>query len=280
MLAIDGKKIAAEIITRLTSLPKPKKFFAGILIGDDPASASFQALKQKTAVELGIDYRIYRLAPELGNDGLREEVGNIARQKTCGGVIVQLPVPAPLNKHYIINAIPKEKDPDVLSEHSLGSFYAGRNPVLQPAAATVEEILRVQKFELKGKKVAVVGPGFLVGRPVAMWLIGKATEVYVLNRGGDMSVLKHMDLVVSGVGSAHLINQSMLKNGVGIIDFGYARKDAPADGEISDQLVGDFDPTPAQGDKEIDGWYAPVPGGTGPIAVAKLFENFYTLNKN
>ena len=121
-MIINGKQIASEILEELKKRPKPEKFFAGVLIGDDPASESFQKLKQKTAAELGIDYRIYRLSPELGNDGLRKEVGRISAQKTCGGGIVQLPLPEHINKHYILNVIPREKDVDVLGNGRLALF--------------------------------------------------------------------------------------------------------------------------------------------------------------
>src|SRR3989338_1665656 len=173
MSIIDGKKIAQEIVENLKLGPKPEKFFAGVLIGDDPASESFQKLKQKTAAELGIDYRIYRLSPELGNDGLRKEVGRISAQKTCGGVIVQLPLPEQINKHYILNVIPREKDADVLGERALGAFYAGRNPVLPPAVGTVEKILKAMSYKLEASKVAVVGLGLLVGSPISVWLMGR-----------------------------------------------------------------------------------------------------------
>src|SRR3990167_7853965 len=175
-MIINGKQIASEILEELKKRPKPEKFFAGVLIGDDPASESFQKLKQKTAAELGIDYRIYRLSPELGNDGLRKEVGRISAQKTCGGVIVQLPLPEHINKHYILNVIPREKDVDVLGERALGAFYTGRNPVLPPAVGVVEEILSTSHWLLATSKVAVVGLGFLVGKPIATWLMGKCSE--------------------------------------------------------------------------------------------------------
>lgn len=181
-----------------------------------------------------------------------------------------MPLPDHLNRHYILNVIPREKDPDVLSERALGAFYADRNPVLHPAAATVKEILAETGFELPGKKVAVVGPGFLVGRPVAVWLMGKAAEVIAIGRSSDHSDLKAADLVVLGVGKAGLVSTQMLKEGAGVIDFGYSE-----DEEKGRKLAGDFEP---EGDTaEKLAFYTPTPGGTGPILVAKLFQNFFDL---
>ncbi|MBM3256911.1 MAG: bifunctional 5,10-methylenetetrahydrofolate dehydrogenase/5,10-methenyltetrahydrofolate cyclohydrolase [Candidatus Liptonbacteria bacterium] len=274
---LDGKKIAGEVLVRLKSRPVPKQFFAGVLIGDDPASESFQKLKQGVARELGIDYGISKLSPELGDEGLREEVGRMAEEKNCGGVIVQLPLPEGLNPHYIVNAIPAEKDPDVLGERALGAFYNGSGVAVHPAAATVWEILKQTNFNLEGKKVAIVGPGTLIGKPVAVSLLGKVSNLYVLGRGSDMSLLKNCDLVILGVGKAGLVTPDMLKEGVGVIDFGYSPGEKlGVNGKPL--LRGDFDSSDAALCDARLAFYTPTPGGTGPILVSKLFENFYALN--
>lgn len=272
MVVIDGKKIAGDILVRLKSLPKPKKFLAGVLIGNDAASESFQNIKKRTAEELGIDYRIYKLDAALGNDGLRREVGKIAAHRTCGGVIVQLPLPEPLNVNYVVNVIPPEKDPDVLGERALGALYTGRGKVLQPAVATVYEVVQQAGFELKGTEVAIIGRGLLVGKPIAVSLMNDVSDLHVFGRDGDMSIVKQCDLVISGVGKAGLIVPEMLKDGAAVIDFGYSKKEGDT------KLLGDFDPAPLATSHTQVAFYTPTPGGTGPILVAKLFENFYTLN--
>ncbi len=270
-MVIDGKKIAEELLGDLKKKPRPKKFLAGILIGNDPASLSFLMYKQKAAEELGLDFRLYKLAAELGNDKLREEVGKIANHKTCGGALVELPLPAPLNRHYILNAVPREKDVDVLGERALGAFYADRNPIAPPVAETTAEILRRMNFALKGKKVAIIGTGFLIGRPIVAWLMNKVEEIYVVHRGSDFSILKKADLVILGTGHPHLITPEMLKDGALVIDFGY--------GKIDGKICGDFDiSSPETKNSKLETiTYTPVPGGAGPILIAKLFENFYTL---
>jgi methylenetetrahydrofolate dehydrogenase (NADP+)/methenyltetrahydrofolate cyclohydrolase len=274
MMIINGKKIAEEIIGELKHRQKPEKFLAGIVVGDDPASVSFQKIKQKTAERLGIDYRIYALPQDSTNDGLRTEIGKIGSHKTCGGVVVQLPLPDGINRHYVLNAIPREKDIDVLGERALGTFYADRNLVLPPAAATIEHILNETGFRFEGKTIAVIGSGLLVGKPAALWLINrKANQVFVLERGFDPSILNKADLIISGVGQPRLFKGSHLKPGAGVIDFGYGQTSENAASE-GGKLAGDFDPD------ETDhlNFYTPTPGGTGPILVAKLLENFYLLN--
>src|SRR3989344_6837457 len=271
MQKISGKEISQKIIDRLKAAKTPKKIMAAILVGNDPTSLSFLAQKEKVAREVGVDFRLYKLPDSLSSDDLREEVGKISKPKNVGGVIVQLPLPKEINKYYVSNAIPREKDADVLGERALGAFYNDRNEVLPPAVGVVEEILKAAKFELQTKKVAVIGLGKLVGKPISVWLTCKCAELHLLDKGSDLKILSDVDLVISGVGEAGLVNPKMLKKNAAVIDFGYYYF---PDGRLS----GDFTPLPA---KELDklAFYTPTPGGTGPILVAKLFENFYTLNK-
>lgn len=278
---IDGVKIAHDIIEKLKALPKPKKICAAILVDQNPISLNFLRQKERAAKELGIDFKIYRFSEEIKNDDLRKEVGKIALLKRVGGVIVQLPLPDHLNRHYVLNAIPREKDVDVLGERALGAFYVERNPVLPPAVGVVDAILTTYNLRPTTLKVAVIGLGFLVGKPIATWLIGKCLEIYLLGRGSDLKILKQADLVISGVGQAGIIKPEMLKENAGVIDFGYSFNE---NGKIS----GDFDNSQlsnvsAKGESASGGkcqlsFYTPTPDGTGPILVAKIFENFYNLN--
>lgn len=271
-MIIDGEMIAGGILNELKIKPKPQKFLAVILVGQDTSSLSFLKQKEKIAESLGVDFRIYKFPNEIKQDPLRKEVLKIANHKTCGGVIVQLPLPEHINRHYILNVIPREKDVDVLSERALGAFYTGRNPVLPPAVGVVETILKTYNLQLTTLKTAVVGLGFLIGKPIATWLIGRCSEIYLLDIGSNLEILKQADLVITGVGKASLIKGVMLKHNTLVIDFGYSQKD----GGIS----GDFDVESLVISRQSSVIYTPTPHGTGPILVAKLFENFFSLNKD
>lgn len=326
VMIIDGKKIAADITAKLKAMPKPKKYLAAVLVdsagsprvgatdlSDMSASESFLKIKEKTAQELGVDFRLYKFPADIKNDDLRKKVRKIALHKTCGGVIVQLPLPEHINAQYIFNVIPPEKDMDVLGERAIGAFYAGRNPILPPAAGVVDSLLSTftclpigMDFQLSTSAVAVVGLGQLVGKPVAVWLMRKAQDLHLLHRGSDFSVLKQADLIITGTGVPGLIKPEMLKDGAGVIDFGYAAPQAPpridaeqtrinAESRAGEshsavptgrqansqpRIRGDFDAERlAISDKRL-AFYTPTPGGTGPILVAKLFENFYQLNQS
>ena len=273
-MEINGKKIARDIISELGKRSAPKKFLAVFLVGDDPASESFVEQKERTAKELGVDFRIYRFPADISQNELRQEIGKTASHKTCGGALVQLPLPKHINRHYVLNAIPREKDVDVLGERALGAFYTGRNPVIPPPVAATKLFLEKAGVDLADKKVAVVGLGLLIGKPIAHWLEGKVKELFLLDIKSDLAVLKQVDVIISGTGHAGLLKPELLKDGVGIIDFGYAQGPDGA-------LLGDFDVRAL----EIGNWkleisfYTPTPGGTGPVVVAELFQNFYTLNE-
>ena len=282
-MKLNGKKISERIINNLKKKPTPKKFLAVFVMKSDKRSFGFVNKKKEIAKELGVDFRVYEFDEEITNDGAREQVLKIAKHKTCGGVVVQLPLREGLNKHYVVNVIPREKDVDVLGERALGAFYNGRNFILPPSVAVVSQILceayNVPREEmdgvLKNKTAAVVGRGFLTGKPIAVWLLGKTRETIVLGRGSNLEFLKKADLVISGVGKPKFFGPELLKKGAGVIDFGY--------GKISKQeqspFLGDLD---VSKEKELEklAFYTPTPGGTGPILVAKLFENFYVLAKD
>ena len=269
---INGKEIAREIIEGLKKRERPEKFLAAFLVGEDPASLSFLKKKEEIADELGVEFRLYQLVPSVGAIQIREEIMRVQEEEDCGGVLVQLPLATHLGAHDILNAIDVTKDVDVLGESARGIFYNGDSSVLPPAVSVVEEICRHQNVELAKARVAVLGVGFLIGKPIATWLMGRVRELTVLTRKSDLSDpacgLRSADLVITGAGSPGIIHPDMLKAGAGVIDFGTTI--------VSEKLKGDLDASSDEISKLS--FYTPTPGGTGPILVAKLFENFYKLN--
>lgn len=271
MTELSGRELATQILDELKKEALPSKYLALVVVGEDPQTASFIKQKEKTAELLGVDVRRYGFAETISQDDLRHEVGEIAAHSTCGGVVVQLPLPAHVNYHYVMNAIPREKDIDVLGERALGAFYAGRNPVMPPAVETVKAILESLKVDVRNAKVAIVGVGPLVGKPSALWASMYAQEVAIF-RSTTINLeekLSRYDVIVSGAGTPHLFSAEHILPGAIIIDFGYGEKDG--------RLSGDFNP---EGHDETPGVFTPTPGGTGPILVAKLLGNFYILSNN
>lgn len=273
MRKIDGRKISQDIFSELKKLTPPQKFLAVFLVGNDSSSVSFVKQKEKKAKELGVDFRLYAYPSEIKNDDLRERIRRITAGQACGGAIIQLPLPSHLNPYYVFNVVSKEKDVDVLSERGFGSFCADRSLVLPPAVGAVKVILEKEKKDIQLLKVAVIGSGTLTGKPISVWLMDKCKQICVFGRESDLAVLNQADLIISGVGQASLFNAKMIKSDAGVIDFGWS---VSKDGEIS----GDFEPMtnlPDFSPAQLSGFYTPTPGGTGPVVVAKFFENFYRL---
>jgi methylenetetrahydrofolate dehydrogenase (NADP+)/methenyltetrahydrofolate cyclohydrolase len=274
MAQIDGKKIAQDILTQFKTRPVPRKSLVAILVGDNAASESFVKQKAKIATGLGVDFRIHRFPNDISHEALYDALQKIADDPTCGGLILQLPLPDRRVEQDILDSIPREKDVDVLGASALTAFHNGESDVLPPVVGTVLAVLNsyfptpIATFQfLVTASVAVVGVGRLVGQPIAAWLKGKAKEIVVIDEGDDLKKIARADLIVTGAGVPGLITAGMLKANALVVDFGYGTKNG--------KVMGDFDPSPAG---VIS--YTPTPGGTGPILVAKLFENFYTLNRS
>jgi 5,10-methylene-tetrahydrofolate dehydrogenase/methenyl tetrahydrofolate cyclohydrolase len=256
-MIVDGRQIAKEILVRtnervrqLGRAPRVVAFVAN----ETPATRSYLAIKKKRASEAGCAFET-RLFPAAFADG--------------DAFIVQLPLYVGMDERAVCDAIPIEKDADVLSTAARERFARGEEgALLPPVVAAIREIFVRNNVTPRGKKAVVIGEGWLVGAPAATWLMRQGAEVEVLNsKSGDRLpvALRSADIVVSGAGVPGLIKPDMLKEGVVLIDA--------ATSESSGLIVGDADPACAQ----MCAVFTPVPGGVGPIAVACLFENAIIL---
>lgn len=258
-MIIDGRKIASEIKDRLLDLNiKPR--LAVILVGNDPASVVFVKIKQKFGASLGAEVVVYEYESNVGQGELEQIIKRLADDDKTTGIIVQLPLPEHLETDKLLNLIPGHKDVDALGAEA---------KVLSPVVGAVKEILTRGQVMLAGKKAVVVGKGKLVGKPVAVWLAQEGAQVEVADSQTSnlAELLKSADIVVAGAGQPHFIKPTMIKEGVILIDA--------ATSESSGRLAGDADPACA----EKCAIFTPVPGGVGPITVAKLFENLFFLSR-
>ncbi len=271
MTPLNGSLISRDIYERIKPIVPENKFLAAILVGDNPASLSFvKKQKQQAAEKTGIDFRVFEFPESVLEKDLVSAIQNLAADRNCGGIIVQLPLPDHLDKQAILDAVPREKDPDVLSSESIKLFREGKSLVLPPAVGVVKEILDFQKIDIKQKSTAIIGLGFLVGRPVSDWLRGKCRELFLIDKGDDFSPVKTADIVILGTGVPGIVKESEAKPGALVIDFGYGK-------DKNGKLKGDFMVADAE---TKEGFYTPTPGGTGPVLVARLLLNFCELNQN
>ena len=280
-MMIDGRKMAAEVLARAKARAdglSRRPNVVAIAANESPATRSYLAIKEKRAAEAGCVLEVRRFAEDASTAALRAAV--LSAAETAGAVIVQLPLPAGVDTKAVCDAIPPEKDADVLSSaarerfEKVGEFNSpdlagGRQPLLPPVVAAARKIFEENDVDLRAKRAVVLGAGFLVGAPVAAWLAQQGAEAQVLtietSAEEKAAALRAAAIIVSGAGSPHFIKPDMLTPGAVLIDAGAS--------ELGGELVGDADPACA----EVASLFTPVPGGVGPLAVACLFENVVTL---
>jgi len=270
-MIINGKKIAQKILDDLEkeikNIDKPLRL-AAVLVGDSEDLMKFLELKQKAAAGIGIDFRIYKFPENISSNKLREELNKIVKLKKNDGVIIELPLPRHLNTQYLLNVIPEEKDVDVLSQKSQGSFFVNRSKVLPPSVEAVKQIFDEYQIDLKGKHAIIFGYGLLVGKPISHWLLNQGATVSIINEFAKSPerISKQADIIISGVGKPELIKKDMVKEKAIVIDFGYNKEGVKILGDVDFQKIVD----------KVS-LITPVPGGVGPIVVASVLRNLVVL---
>lgn len=255
-MIIDGRALARAVLertrVRVGALSRTPHVVAYVAPAQSAVTSSYLRIKERSAREAGCEFSVtHDLADASGADAF----------------IVQLPLPSDMDTARILDAIPIEKDADVLSTSARMKFEADEpDTLMPPVAAAVAEILKMYQRHVQGRKAVVIGTGWLVGKPCATLLSHLGAEVtHLTSKSGDLTVLREADIIVSGAGSPHLIKPHMIKEGAILIDAGTS--------EAGGVIAGDADPSCA----EKCALFTPVPGGVGPLAVAKLFENAVTL---
>lgn len=262
-MIIDGRQLATDILNEVRGSVSRTVIVRAIVVAPSPATESYLSIKSARAEEAGMHLEVVRL-----NEGATpEDITEWVASPGCDAVIVQLPLPSRFDTKSILDAIPVERDADVLSAASYEAFREGRaGALLPPVVCAVREILARANLSPEGKRAVVVGQGRLVGEPAAAWLRNQGASVEVITReSGDLSLLKDAEIVVSGAGAPGLIKPEHLMRGVALIDAGTS--------ESGGAIVGDADPACVS----VAGVFTPVPGGVGPLAVACLFRNVAEL---
>ncbi|MGA0884126.1 MAG: bifunctional methylenetetrahydrofolate dehydrogenase/methenyltetrahydrofolate cyclohydrolase [Candidatus Nanopelagicales bacterium] len=268
---LDGKataaKVKAGLANRVAAL-KAKGVNPGlgtILVGDDPGSHAYVGGKHKDCQEVGIaSIRVDLPASSTEADVLKA-VNELNNDQNCTGYIVQLPLPKGIDTNNVLEAMNPEKDADGLHPVNLGRLVLGQAAPLPCTPRGIVELLREYKVNIDGAHVVVVGRGVTVGRPIGLLLTRKSENATVtLCHTGTKNIedfTKQADIIVAAAGVAHLIKPNMIKPGSALLDVGITRTEQG--------LVGDIDPAV----KDIAGFFAPMPGGTGPMTRAMLLAN-------
>jgi methylenetetrahydrofolate dehydrogenase (NADP+) / methenyltetrahydrofolate cyclohydrolase len=267
-MIIDGRKIAEEYLDLLKSRISQPLSLGAVIIGDNPAVASFIKVKEIAAQKLGIEFKKLSLSSDESFENMAKKVKEFSSQ--VEGLFIELPISSEFPLQDILNLVPEEKDVDGLVSANQEKFHSGDFSLLPPAVAALQILLNHERINVKGKRIAVFGQGVLVGRPISHWLWQKGAQVsrIDINTENPAAYSKSADIIISGVGKPDLIKGAMIKESSIIIDFGFGMKGGKICGDV------DFDSV-----KEKAAGVTPVPGGMGPLVVAALFENLILLNK-
>ncbi len=270
-IILDGKATAAAIKAELAERVKVLKangVHAGlgtVLVGDDPGSHSYVSGKHRDCAEVGIESVRVDLPETATQAEVMRALDQLNADDSCTGYIVQLPLPKGLNSDAALEAIDPDKDADGLHPVNLGRLVLGIPAPLPCTPAGIVELLRRYEVPIKGAEVVVVGRGVTVGRPLGLLLTRKSENATVtLCHTGTRDLAFHTkraDIVVMATGVPHMLTPDMVRPGAAILDVGITRTDAG--------LLGDVHPDV----REIAGWLAPMPGGTGPMTRAMLVAN-------
>jgi methylenetetrahydrofolate dehydrogenase (NADP+)/methenyltetrahydrofolate cyclohydrolase len=268
---LDGKAAAATIkadlrdrVTKLRELGVAPGL-GTVLVGDDPGSRSYVAGKHRDCAQVGIT-SIQRELPATATQAEVEAVvDELNADPACTGYIVQLPLPRGLDANSVLERVDPDKDADGLHPTNLGRLVLGREAPLPCTPRGIVDLLRRYDVPIAGAEVVVVGRGVTVGRPLGL-LLTRRTEnatVTLCHTGTrDLSAhLRRADIIVAAAGVRGLVTAADVRPGATVLDVGTTRTDSG--------LVGDVEPEV----RETAGFFAPMPGGVGPMTRAMLLQN-------
>ena len=276
---LDGKAVAKTIKAELTAQVielKQRGITPGLgtlLVGDDPGSHSYVSGKHRDCAEVGVHSVRIDLPANAKEADLRAAIRDLNEARDVTGYILQLPLPFGFDTNAMLELIDPDKDADGLHPINLGRLVlAGSGEITSPLPCTpagILELLHRYDIKLSGAKVAVIGRGVTVGRPLGLLLNKKGVDATVtsLHSGSEniQESIRQADIVVAALGVAHFVKPDWIKPGAAVLDVGITRVDK--DGETT--LVGDVDPKVS----EVAGYISPNPGGVGPMTRAMLVSN-------
>jgi methylenetetrahydrofolate dehydrogenase (NADP+) / methenyltetrahydrofolate cyclohydrolase len=271
---LDGKTAAAEVrsevaseVVELRERGVPVRLDV-ILAGDDPASLTYVASKERDSEEVGIESRIHRFSADVTQEELSGLVGRLNEDSAVSGFFIQLPLPEGLDSMPLISSISPAKDVDGLSPESVGRLVVGLPSLLPCTPHGVIQLLKRNGIELSGREAIVVGRSNLVGKPLAQLLLREnATVTLCHSRTRDLpEVTQRADILVVAAGKREMVGAEHVGEGAVVVDVGIHRKEEG--GLVGDVRFDEVEPRAA--------WISPVPGGVGPMTRAMLLHNAVT----
>ncbi len=268
---LDGtataRAIKAELAERVAVL-RERGITPGlgtVLVGDDPGSHAYVAGKHRDCADVGIASLRVKLPATVGQEEIEAAVHRLNDDPHCTGFIVQLPLPAHVDMHRVLQLIDPEKDADGLHPTNLGRLVLNVPGPLPCTPVGIVELLRRYDVPIAGAEVVVVGRGITVGRPLGLLLTRRSENATVtLCHTGTRDLAAHLrgaDVVVAAAGVPGLVTRDVVKPGAAVLDVGVSRVDGRIAGDVAPDVV------------EVAGHVAPNPGGVGPMTRAMLLQN-------
>lgn len=262
---MEGKPLAKRIldataaqVQRIRSETGTTPCLATVLVGDDPASETYVRMKRRRCEDVGMKSLAVELPPTSSTQQVVDEVSRLGADQMIHGILVQHPVPAPIDKRAVFEAIPMAKDVDGVTSATLGRVIL-QMPAYQPCTPSgIMQLLKEYRVEPKGLKAVVIGRSPILGRPMASMLINAhATVTLCHSHTRNLpEIVQAADLLVAAVGKPRFVKGEWIKEGAVVIDAGYN------EGNIGDV---DFDAAVRRA-----ALITPVPGGVGPMTIATL----------
>jgi methylenetetrahydrofolate dehydrogenase (NADP+)/methenyltetrahydrofolate cyclohydrolase len=282
MHLIDGNKIAAEIISELklevAQISGRKPCLALVRVGEDPASVSYVRKKEKTAEEIGISGKIILPPVSISQKELESLIDELNADPTVDGILVQSPLPSPLDEKSAFKRISPEKDVDGFHPINIGKIaQEDDSGFISCTPAGIMELLKRSGVNLKGKHVVVLGRSLIVGKPAALLALqkkaGANATVTICHSGTENlpNITRQADVLIAAIGKSEFVTQDMVKPGCVVIDVGINRVSDPSK-KTGFRLTGDVH---FQSVSPIASLITPVPGGVGPMTVAMLMKNTF-----
>ncbi len=268
---MDGKATATEVKQELAARVDRLRSegvvpgLGTVLVGEDPGSQAYVAGKHRDCAEVGISSIRVDLPGDTTQSELEAEIARLNADPAVTGYIVQLPLPKQLDANRVLTLMDPDKDADGLHPTNLGRLVLGEDAPLPCTPRGIVALLRRYGVAIDGAKVAVVGRGVTVGRPLGLLLTRRSENATVtLCHTGTRDLPSHLrnaDIIVAAAGVPHLITADLVRPGAAVLDVGITRTDTG--------LVGDVHPDVL----EVAGFVAPMPGGVGPMTRAMLISN-------
>jgi len=272
MTILDGKalsnKIKEEVKIEVEKLQKQRNITPGlavILVGNDPASATYVGSKAKSCKNAGIYSVVHEMPDTIPQDEILDIIDRMNENPNLDGILVQLPLPKHIDTTLILDAINPAKDVDGFHPYNVGRMVSNLDAFLPATPFGVMRLFEEYNIDVVGKNVCVIGASDIVGKPMASLLINAKATVSVCNsKTKDLKAHTLMaDIICVGTGVVNLITADMVKEDAIIIDIGINRLD-------TGKLVGDVD---FHNVKDKCSYITPVPGGVGPMTIAMLLKN-------